>query len=115
MIEEEKLAEEYRKSLWQRLTDDDDFERLEMFDENVEEAFLAGLEAGRLEAGRPKWHKVADGDLPPVNLTVLNEDCDKVIHYGKGKWEAYSEYYEDYIDIEPPVAWCEKPEYKEEQ
>lgn len=26
---------------------------------NIEQAFLAGL-----KAGRPKWHKVADGDLP---------------------------------------------------
>lgn len=29
------------------------------FFNQVEQAFLAGL-----KAGRPKWHKVADGDLP---------------------------------------------------
>ena len=42
MTDEEKLAEEYRKELKERLLRDDDFERLEMFDENVEEAYLAG-------------------------------------------------------------------------
>ena len=40
-------AEEYRKSLKQKLIDEDEFERLEMFDENVEEAYLAGLKAAR--------------------------------------------------------------------
>ena len=31
----------------------------------IKEAFLAGL-----EAGRPKWHKVADGDLPKNRRNV---------------------------------------------
>lgn len=42
MTNEEKLAEEYRKELKERLLRNDDYERLEMFDENVEEAYLAG-------------------------------------------------------------------------
>lgn len=42
MTDEEKLAEEYRKELKERLLRNDDYERLEMFDENVEEAYLAG-------------------------------------------------------------------------
>ena len=44
---DKERAEEYRKSLKQRLIDEDNFERLEMFDENVEEAYLAGLKVGR--------------------------------------------------------------------
>ena len=44
---DEEMAEKYRKSLKQKLIDEDEFERLEMFDENVEEAYLAGLKAGR--------------------------------------------------------------------
>ena len=44
---DKELAEEYRKQFKQRLIDEDDFERLESFDENVEEAFLAGLKLGR--------------------------------------------------------------------
>lgn len=46
---DKELAEDYRKKLKQRLIDEDDFERLESFDENVEEAFLAGLKLGRQE------------------------------------------------------------------
>ena len=47
---DKELAEEYRKKLKQRLIDEDDFERLENFDENVEEAFLAGLKLGRQQS-----------------------------------------------------------------
>ena len=46
-ITDKELAENYRKSLKQRLIDEDDFERLESFDENVEEVFLAGLKLGK--------------------------------------------------------------------
>ena len=46
---DEEMAEKYRKSLKQKLIDEDEFERLENFDENVEEAFLAGLKLGRQE------------------------------------------------------------------
>ena len=70
-----KLAEEYRKSLWQRLTDDDDFERLEMFDENVKEAYLAGL-----EAGRPKWHDVAGGNCAYEDYRDLFPTVDEAEH-----------------------------------
>ena len=59
------MAEEYRKSLKQRLIDEDNFERLEMFDENVEESFLAGL-----KAGRPQWHDLRKdpNDLPKEDM-----------------------------------------------
>ena len=47
---DKELAEEYRKQFKQRLIDEDDFERLENFDENVEEAFLAGLKFCRQQS-----------------------------------------------------------------
>lgn len=72
----------------------------------IEEAILAGL--------KTKWHKPDEKDLPLVDSTVLNEDCDKVTYNGNGKWIAYSEYYEEYIEVETPKAWCEVPEYIEE-
>ena len=85
---DEEMAEEYRKSLKQRLIAEDEFERLEMFDENVEEAYLAGL-----KAGRPKWHKVADGgDLPKHENYVLvsnGKDWTKAF-YKDGKWNVIS-------------------------
>ena len=73
---DEEMAEKYRKSLKQKLIDEDEFERLEMFDENVEEAYLAGL-----KAGRSKWHDLSktNDDFP------LNTDPEKELNNVK-KW-----------------------------
>lgn len=104
-------AEEYRKSLKQKLIDEDEFERLEMFDENVEEGFLAGLKAARKEM----WHDLRKNpnDLPLVHSTILDENGDKAEYIGHGEWQAYSEYYERYIKVDPPIAWCEIPTFEE--
>lgn len=42
-----------------------DCNNLTSYDANqsIEQAYLAGLEAGRL-----KWHKIADGDLPKAGM-----------------------------------------------
>ena len=82
------------------------------------EAFLAGL-----KAGRPKWHKVADGDYPPeefylvlgyfsiIDGTPWNSNYVACM-YGNGNW------YDDcmtYIEQDrEPIAWCEIPKYTEE-
>ena len=104
-------AEEYRKSLKQKLIDEDEFERLEMFDENVEEAYLAGLKAARKEM----WHDLRKNpnDLPLVHSTILDENGDKVEYIGYGEWQAYSEYYEKYIKVDTPIVWCEIPTFEE--
>lgn len=69
----------------------------------IEQAWLAGF-----EAGKPQWHKVADGDLPNCEHghTVFNQDLDRVI-IRNGRFE--------HLDGYPVkvVAWCEIPEYKE--
>ena len=52
MTDEEK-AEEYAIENWEW------YEAGQKDYEALKQAFLAGL-----KAGRPKWHKVADGDLP---------------------------------------------------
>jgi hypothetical protein len=70
--------------------------------------WLAGFEAGQI-----KWHKVSDGDLPKVHSTVLDENGDKVVYIGEGEWEAFSEYYERYVGVDQPIAWCEIPEFEE--
>lgn len=129
---DKERAEEYRKSLKQRLIDEDNFERLEMFDENVEEAYLAGLKVGR-ETEREyvknnaftsmkeqglfpfgKWHDLRKdpNDLPLVHSTVLDENDDKVDYIGYGKWQVYSEYYERNIEIDPLIAWREVPKFE---
>ena len=72
--------------------------------------FLAGLRAGKL-----KWHKVADGDLPPNLTHVLNEKGNKVMYDEHERvWQEYSDYYEDYVEAEQPIAWCEVPKFEEE-
>ena len=70
---------------------------------SIKQAFLAGL-----KAGKPQWHKVKSGDLPPEDTKVLafmagGEVC--IAHfYRKNVW--------DKIGI--VIAWCEIPKYTEE-
>ena len=74
-------------------------------------AYLAGG-----EAGKTKWHKIADGDYPPCEkgnytISVLTD---------KGDIAYYSYNYDCWIaepfsgEIDSPTAWCELPTYKEE-
>ena len=77
-------------------------------------SYYTGFFAG-LEAGRPKWHKVADGDFPKEGVEVLDKDGDKVIYDAGGSqgWIAYSEYCGRYVEVDEPIAWCEIPKYIE--
>ena len=112
---DEEMAEEslisYRKeSKWAG--------KMFMQDENTcyKDGFLAGL-----EAGRPEWHKVADGDLPKkvgdyiTNIGVLTYD-----NYGNGvhKWHTpYCEAcdYTDEADDDEVIAWCEIPKFDDKE
>lgn len=80
--------------------------------EFAEQMFLEGLREGR----KLEWHNLRENpsDLPPTHSTVLDENGDKVEYIGYGKWQVYSEYYEKYVEIDKPVAWCELPEFNEE-
>lgn len=95
---DEEMAEKYAKSI---VIFDRDFHN-DRFAE-IEQAYLAGL-----KAGRTKWHKVAGGDLPLEDTKVLalmasNEIC--IAHfYRKNVWDK----------IGTVIAWCEMPEYTEE-
>lgn len=96
-------AEEYRKSLKQKLIDEDEFERLEMFDENVEEAYLAGLKAARKEM----WHDLRENpnDLPQD--CVINQDGKRVLYDHINKvWR--NDDADEYI-CDDPIAWCDIP------
>ena len=95
-----EMATEYRKSLWQRLVDEDEYERLGMFDENVEEAWLAGFEAGRptaeggaKEAGKGKvlQDERRRGGRRMTDEKMAEEYCNK-LYAGKVKNEDYDEY-----------------------
>lgn len=72
----------------------------------VKQAFLAGL-----KAGRPKWHKVADGDFPKDNkkvLVLLKDVEEPILDYYRqdGLW--------NYALENEVIAWCEIPKFKEE-
>lgn len=102
-------AEEYRKSLKQKLIDEDEFERLEMFDENVEEAYLAGLKAARQEM----WHDLRKNpdDLPEIYMGVLNQNGMNVVYdYTNKVWR--NDDTDEYI-CDDPIAWCEIPTFEE--
>ena len=63
---EEKMAEEYSKSVCAWIED-----REPLDERDIQEAFLAGLKAGRLT----KWHSVANRDLPKEECGwVCNQD-----------------------------------------
>ena len=81
----------------------------------IEQACFAAL-----KVGRPKWHKVADGDLPKetgeylTNIGVLIWD-----YYADGRYGWHTENCEfcdccKDVDSDEIIAWCEIPEYKEE-
>jgi len=76
--------------------------------ESIKQAFLAGL-----KAGRPEWHKVADGDLPTVRrrFLVSNRYCTMIGYWNSGTFERVDE---DTAEIASPIAWCEIPKYEEE-
>ena len=109
---DEEMAYEYAKY--------EDNGRVSVNDDKFK-AFLAGL-----KAGRTKWHKVADGDLPEYGVEVLDENGDKVRYEMEGYagysgqlpslsgWIAYSEYEERDVEVDAPIAWCEVPQYTEE-
>ena len=81
-----------------------------------------------LKAGRPEWHKVADGDLPntsgemhaeryPILACTKNGYVTVAIRRKHGR--AYEWFCSDYdgntlyLDKEV-IAWCEIPKYTEE-
>ena len=92
--------------------------------DEIRKAYIAGL-----KAGRPKWHKVADGDLPDPNIAVLiclrfeKRTTTYIAYYRPAvkKWQMYNlleaqrqPIVDDYIDSEEVIAWREILEYTEE-
>lgn len=89
----------------------------------LKQAFLAGL-----EAGRPVWHRVADGDLPKEPEFLKNDPDNHryewfiVASVGKPTRALYSfakkKWFIDYEEMMvgsyfEPIAWCEFPKFEE--
>lgn len=105
--EEKKLAREYAKKFG-----DDNILHFGKFLIDLspirKESFIAGL-----EAGKPKWHKVADGDLPKIGKPCLV--------YLANDYVITARLREDNVwttngrnAFENVIAWCEIPQYEEE-
>lgn len=77
----------------------------------IRKAFLAGI-----KAGRPKFHKVIDGCMPPRDkfydtINVLTDKGDIAYYsYNFDCWVAKP----SSMEIDPPIAWCEIPKFEEE-
>ena len=102
-----------------------------LYTENdLKHAYLAGLKAGKdmaeadiatiaymqgAERYKTKWHKVADGDYPPYE----NRGFTVNVFTDRGEIAYYNHFLDSWIsehssaEIDPPVAWCEIPKYKE--
>lgn len=84
------------------------------------QSFLAGL-----KTERPKWHKVADGDLPKETefiesdvlllLVQLRGTEHKRYELGRYNFSANVFSYTHLKFVEDVVAWCEIPKYEEEE
>lgn len=75
-------------------------------DVTIQQAFLAGLKAGRLQ-----WHKV-ENELPISDKDKYYFVVDKlnnrmIARFYEGKWSNYSV-------IDDVVAWCELPTFDKE-
>lgn len=112
---DKELAKEYVDKLYAEKVSKKDYDKdgwILYRSEDISDAYLAGL-----EAGRPKWHKVADGDLPKgncENILLYNKDHFCVTHsYSLGYYEN-GVFYNDCEMEEDTIAWCEIPQYTEE-
>ena len=99
---DEELADKYAEEYFGKK-----IELVELWKvKSYKEAFLAGL-----QAGRPKWHKVTDGDLP--------KDENDVLVYSGENWRMcvgrYSPKYKAWEAGCDTIAWCEIPQFKDKE
>ena len=80
-----------------------------------EQVYLAGL-----KAGRSQWHKVADGDLPKDNCTVLVRLEKPIMKfsyfcYPEKKFTYWDKEYGCNVQLHNVIAWCEIPQFNSEE
>ena len=69
-----------------------------------------------LKAGRPKWHKVVDGDLPKENnlyLVAIKDNGLAIAYFNGLHWETKFNLGDFGHCLETVIAWCEIPKYME--
>ena len=95
-MKDEELAEEYLQSI-----EGDDCVIITDREER-KQAFLAGL-----KAGRPQWHKVADGDLPEVDNRIVLCVCVNGYIDGKRNYTLKLLTRKEFPLFQPVYAWKE--------
>lgn len=114
MIDEE-MAEDYAKGLCKTCTVDTcRYSTIQTcaIKESIKQAHFDGL-----KAGRPEWHKVADGDLPKENnlyLVAIKDNGLAIAYFNGLHWETKFNLGDFGHCLETVIAWCEIPEYTEE-
>ena len=125
---DEEMAEKYAKANMHyevaKRENGTDYAK-EVSNVTIKQAYLAGV-----KAGRPQWHKVADGDLPKPNIAVLicfqfeKWTTTYIAYYRPAikKWQMYNLHeaqrepiVDDYIDSEEVIAWCEIPTFTDKE
>ena len=105
--EDYKLSEEVIKPIYHNAVKNDF-----SFAKYGVECYHAGL-----KAGRPKWHKVADGDLPEekkLYLVAIKENGLAISYFNGINWETKYNLGDFGHLVEKVIAWCEIPKYTEE-
>ena len=85
------------------------------FEKEVKKGYKDGFLAG-LKAGRPQWHKVADGDLPKKNkeyVVKVKEYGDISVYIGR-YWKKEKLFTGSYLKELDVIAWCEIPTFDKE-
>ena len=103
---DEELAEGW-------VTDNTGFNTKEPLGKIAIRTFLGGL-----KAGRPKWHRISDGDLPKENKLYLVEIKDNglAIAYFNGlHWETRYNLGDFGHCVETVIAWCKIPTFTDKE
>lgn len=84
-------------------------EHLHTFPKYFEKTFLAGL-----KAGRPQWHKVADGDLPKIENRIVLCVCIGGYINNEPNYVYKLLTSREFCLFQPVIAWCEIPTFDKE-
>ena len=108
-MKDEEMAEEYCNN---EVPFDTTESGEKLYTENdLKYAYLAGL-----KAGRPKWHKVVDGDLPKENnlyLVAIKDNGLAIAYFNGLHWETKFNLGDFGHCLETVIAWCEIPKFEE--
>ena len=54
---------------------------------------------------------IVPNTYPEVGEEVFNEKGNKITYRGDGHWSEYCDYYEEYVEANPPKLWYEIPKF----